>query len=410
MAMGFKHGASGGGYELNFQVVNKSTQPTDPKENTIWVGTSNLLNCWSYGPKMPLRRSKNKNFASYPPMSKSGTSYGVTFSVNTDTSSADCGKITASGTATGNFYFRHSKESAEDGVFLLPAGTYFMSGCPSGGGSGKYSVQLSTLDPGDLTKSVSNYYDYGSGRSFTLTEDAPCRIGFYIAKGTKLEDITFYFQVEEGSSATSYERGNANGQVWIKSDANSVVSFDGFKRNSKGNNISVCPGEVWLFRNNYGWQNYDQYTKIYRNGAWVDMPTWDGYYFKAGDQRADITGGWTASGWTSNMNMNGQSRVDADSLYVLGQANDMSAVGTVQKVDLTGIKTIKAGVSQNFGAVTLCICDTRNVSNAVASKENTTTGSLDISLDVSSYNGSYYIVLYAAGSQSEATITNVRGE
>ena len=38
MAKGFKHGA-GGGTSLNFKVVGGVTEPTNPKENLIWVNT-----------------------------------------------------------------------------------------------------------------------------------------------------------------------------------------------------------------------------------------------------------------------------------------------------------------------------------------------------------------------------------
>lgn len=403
MAIGFKHGGSGGGYELNFRVINANNEPSSPKENSIWIKTSNLLNCWTYGPEMPLRRSKNKNFVTYPYASGTNTSSGVTFTDNGD------GTVMVNGTATANVYFRVCRANAEEGMFLLPAGTYTLSGCPSGGSSSTYMTQLVTMD--FSLEAVKTYQEYGAGTTFTLTEDVLCRMNIYVKSGVKVNNLSFYCQVEAGSAKTAFERGNANGQVWIKSSADSIVSFDGFKRNAKGNNIAIHPGEVWLFRTGYGWQNYNQYTKIWKDGAWIAMPTWDGYYFNAGDQCTDITGGWTNSGWTSSSwSVTQQSAVNSSSLYVLGQSNSLSAVGTVQKVDLTSIKTLKASINQNGGTVTMCICDSKNTSSAVASKDNTTTGSREISLDVSGYSGGYYIIIYAAGSNSEATITNVRGE
>lgn len=37
---------AGGGMSLNFQIVGGTTQPTGPKENTIWVSTSEKITSW----------------------------------------------------------------------------------------------------------------------------------------------------------------------------------------------------------------------------------------------------------------------------------------------------------------------------------------------------------------------------
>jgi hypothetical protein len=62
MAIGFKHGGSGGGYQTNFKVLLGPTRPSDPAKNTIWVSTDWAFNGWTFGPDMPLRRSRNDNF------------------------------------------------------------------------------------------------------------------------------------------------------------------------------------------------------------------------------------------------------------------------------------------------------------------------------------------------------------
>lgn len=46
MAKGFKHGA-GGSNVLNFKVVG-NPQPTNPRENTIWVNTDTPISGWSF--------------------------------------------------------------------------------------------------------------------------------------------------------------------------------------------------------------------------------------------------------------------------------------------------------------------------------------------------------------------------
>lgn len=54
MAKGFKHGGGGGGGSLNFNVVLGTSQPSSPKENDIWVNTSNTSNAtWVFSATQP---------------------------------------------------------------------------------------------------------------------------------------------------------------------------------------------------------------------------------------------------------------------------------------------------------------------------------------------------------------------
>lgn len=52
MAKGFKHGA-GGTDALNFKVVGGTTQPENPKENTVWVNTDTAISGWVFSPEEP---------------------------------------------------------------------------------------------------------------------------------------------------------------------------------------------------------------------------------------------------------------------------------------------------------------------------------------------------------------------
>ena len=45
--------ASGGGGGLNFRVVGGTTQPSNPKENTIWVETGTTIHQWFFQPSAP---------------------------------------------------------------------------------------------------------------------------------------------------------------------------------------------------------------------------------------------------------------------------------------------------------------------------------------------------------------------
>jgi hypothetical protein len=293
-------------------------------------------------------------------------------------------------------------------MFLLPAGTYFLSGCPSGGSSGTYAVQLITMD--DALSTVSTIEDYGIGKEFTLTEDTLCRVNFVVKSGTKINGLNVYFQVEQGRSATPFEKGNAQGQVWIKPNYNSAISFEALK--NKGKNIVILqPGEVYMFTESGGWK-LQSGCKIYQGGVWKDLESSGAvYYFKDGDQYTGITGGWTTEGWTrDNFNQNQLAKINTSNMYVCGSQGAVSAVGTVNRVNISGINTIKASINHTGGTVTLCVCDGKNTSNSSALKANTTTGTCVVSLDVSGYSGSYYIILFAHGVGSEATVMDVWGE
>ena len=43
----------GGGADLNFEVVGGTTQPSNPKENTIWVNTSTAITSWAFSAEEP---------------------------------------------------------------------------------------------------------------------------------------------------------------------------------------------------------------------------------------------------------------------------------------------------------------------------------------------------------------------
>ena len=56
MGKGFKHGGGSAPSDvLNFKIVGGQTQPSDPKENTIWVNTHYDVKTWDVSPTEPSR-------------------------------------------------------------------------------------------------------------------------------------------------------------------------------------------------------------------------------------------------------------------------------------------------------------------------------------------------------------------
>lgn len=116
---------------------------------------------------------------------------GITFTVNAD------GSVTAIGTATDNIiYDFHSFVS--EGFLGIDAGTYTLSGCPSGGSSSTWKLDI------ESARSIGFLIDYGRGATKTIasgTRIKRCRIVIY--NGTTI-NATFKPQLEAGTAATPY--------------------------------------------------------------------------------------------------------------------------------------------------------------------------------------------------------------
>lgn len=97
---------------------------------------------------------------------ESNTSYYVDYTVNAD------GSITTDGTAIGgaSFFIVYS------GDVSLPEGTYYLTGCPTGGSKSTYRLIMEYGTGNDLIK----IYDTGSGASFTLSEPKNQSMTVYI--------------------------------------------------------------------------------------------------------------------------------------------------------------------------------------------------------------------------------------
>lgn len=100
-------------------------------------------------------------------------SHGVTYTKNAN------GTVDTSGTATGGsaiYYFVQFDDN-----YYLPAGTYRLTGCPSGGASNTYYLRVSRGN-GALAE------DYGEGVVFTISEDTNIAIVTRVTSGNSLND------------------------------------------------------------------------------------------------------------------------------------------------------------------------------------------------------------------------------
>ncbi len=127
----------------------------------------------------------SKNLIPYPYATKTATISGVTFTDNGD------GTVTVSGTAEEDIIYAPINQQT---AFLLPAGTYTLSG-----GLSK-SVYLQGKVTEDDSVSVT---DTGNGVLVTLIENLHCRFNIRITAGTTVND-TIKPQLEVGTVATEY--------------------------------------------------------------------------------------------------------------------------------------------------------------------------------------------------------------
>ncbi len=118
---------------------------------------------------------------------------GVTFTYNDD------GSVTANGTATADAYL-YPKNPVD-----FKAGSYTVSGCPTGGSRTTYAIVGSGWIP----------LDVGNGSTFTVDSDTSKSLMIYIHKGVTVENLTFYPMLNKGTTALPYQKYDRE-VVWSK--------------------------------------------------------------------------------------------------------------------------------------------------------------------------------------------------
>jgi hypothetical protein len=385
MAKGFKQGA-GGVSPLNFKVVG-NPQPTNPKENTIWVDTDVKITGYQFSAGY---QGKNllKNTAT------SQTINGVTFTVNED------GSVTVNGTATAisDFYFWGS--TTDSGSYLyIPKGSRVV-------GSDESSLRWIARE-----KTAGAVIAMSAINSLLAERD--CYFyGIFIRAS---QDMTnngrvVYPMIRPAGTDDTYEPyGYAQeGFVWIKTGTSSTAAFNALKKNG----IQVYPisanqytGGAWVAKP----------TKIRKNSAWVDFRT---YMMQGGADKSDITGGWIAKGlkygdW--NGQIAGNVSITKNSGYQtfsVAKNTASAASGIVyakNKIDLSGISKITVRASGSGGdGRSLSIWSnigTTHTENRVAYADISTLQ--NYSLNVSNLSGSYFIGFSLRNSIGNACSVNV---
>lgn len=186
----------------------------------------------------------------------------------------------------------------------------------------------------------------------------------------------------------------AEGAVWIRAGSGDV-RFTALSPNG----IRICPDLCRQMAEGTA-ELRDAY--IYQTGVWVPFAeAWDGYYFNAGDQYEDITGGWGAWLTSGTCTISGVLTVRASA------AGNLAVLGTNKAVDLTGISTIYYTSKENTNAYPgyMRICSEKDYTTSV--KTETIASATTGSVDVSNLTGAHYICLYANGGGNGAGYASV---
>lgn len=144
---------------------------------------------------------KCNNLLPYPYVATTHTNNGITFTDNGD------GTITANGTATKKAYFKFYLPSGSTAFwadFNLPAGSYYLSGCPAGGSSSTYRITMSLVNAENTSLPAGS--DAGKGSRFSISEDA-VKMYFQIEifEGVSVSNLTFKPMLNVGTEPKPFE-------------------------------------------------------------------------------------------------------------------------------------------------------------------------------------------------------------
>jgi hypothetical protein len=211
-----------------------------------------------------------------------------------------------------------------------------------------------------------------------------------------VSNVVYKPQLEKGSVATSFVKGDATGQVWIPTGTSSTVAFNALKKNA----IQVYPLTAKQYTGG-AWVN--KTAKSYQNGVWTDLLE---YLYSPGDEWENITGGWISEGkkYSSSATTAAREatitrRVDSIQIGPFSQASagtfrckNPVDLSEYSKIKVTGTFYSSSGSDNNLGFYLWSSIGTYYETNAVVKKyvgPETTLKTMEV--DVSGLTGAYYI-------------------
>lgn len=131
------------------------------------------------------------------------------------------------------------------------------------------------------------------------------------------------------------------------------------------------------------------------------------YLYKNGDECISLTGGWDTSGYTWGTTAFQGATKKSDSMVIQGIYDSYrGGIGTVGKVNLSAYSTLKAvGYADSNSISTVYVLTTKNAETGQVTYANFSTSETEISVDLQSVQGDYYIAIVCDSESGTKTVT-----
>ena len=131
------------------------------------------------------------------------------------------------------------------------------------------------------------------------------------------------------------------------------------------------------------------------------------YLYKNGDECISLTGGWDTSGYTWGTTALQGATKKSDSMVIQGIYNSYrGGIGTVGKVNLSAYSTLKAvGYTDSNSISAVYVLTTKNAATGQVTYANFSTSETEISVDLQSVQGDYYIAIVCDSESGTKTAT-----
>ena len=206
----------GGGADLNFKVVGGTTEPSNPKENTIWVETEEKIPSWIFSAENPYIR--NEDFYSKAEVKK------------------------------GYYLGSTPKETASDNFDIL-----YIALPPS-------ATRVTILSGSTSASSVYHAWYDETGASISTFARKTGKNSYEVPEGAVKIGVS-HRKDDQDSVLVEYYAEAPEGEIWVAVSLKSPVSFNALKKNT----LMIYPlncqqyiGGVWT----------DVPAKTYQSGAW----------------------------------------------------------------------------------------------------------------------------------------------
>lgn len=197
----------------------------------------------------------------------------------------------------------------------------------------------------------------------------------------------------------------SEGMVWIVNGVSSISEFDAVSDVSLRVQVAGVKQYVsgaWVVKT----------AKVYQNGAWHGTIL---YLYNNGYNNTSVTGGWTTTRYNYSSDVGNQGTptitYNAKNIKYVSNQNQHCIFNTVQKVDLTPYKTLKATISKCIlsngnSRMNLSVKNTPNCYYWTYVASTSINGVNTYSVNVESLSGEYYIV-FNSYSGTEVYITQI---